>query len=349
MNRTPRLTALLTALVSAALLAGCGGDDSADSTPKPGTAESGADPIGVDGGDAVPVDPELPHPDPEFPSASLTFERGDLPSDAEGFLGYVAAGKLQPIADWSRHGEPVDAPPFGQMPPLDVDNPVPAGKEAWNTPVDGGTLIVQYNSGPKNINRIVENSAVTHYITDLTNARISHQNMVTFKYGKPNVEDPKRIHDSVDGRDCASGWVIEESLRRADGSIAAFGKIEDAGESWTVTPIRPLDGEERVSGSVEKMAGDRVLEATVWTVTLRPGVKWHDGEPLTASDVEFSVQVIQNDTVNSDNVRSYFADVESCKALDTHVVRWVLVKPYLVSPSIPPARSSPGSSTPTRP
>ena len=33
-------------------------------------------------------------------------------------------------------------------------------------------------------------------------------------------------------------------------------------------------------------------DATVWTITLREGVKWHDGEPLTAYDVKFTFEFV---------------------------------------------------------
>jgi ABC-type transport system substrate-binding protein len=33
-------------------------------------------------------------------------------------------------------------------------------------------------------------------------------------------------------------------------------------------------------------------DATVWTFTLREGVKWHDGEPFTAHDVKFTAEFV---------------------------------------------------------
>lgn len=36
-----------------------------------------------------------------------------------------------------------------------------------------------------------------------------------------------------------------------------------------------------------------------WTVTLRPGVTWHDGQPFTASDVKFTYDVYQDPTFGS--------------------------------------------------
>ena len=39
--------------------------------------------------------------------------------------------------------------------------------------------------------------------------------------------------------------------------------------------------------------------AKVWTVTLRDGLKWTDGEPITLDDVEFTMRLIKDSTVNS--------------------------------------------------
>lgn len=39
--------------------------------------------------------------------------------------------------------------------------------------------------------------------------------------------------------------------------------------------------------------------AKVWTVTLRDGLKWSDGEPITLDDVEFTMRLIKDSTVNS--------------------------------------------------
>ena len=36
-------------------------------------------------------------------------------------------------------------------------------------------------------------------------------------------------------------------------------------------------------------------DATVWTVTLRPGAKFHDGEPVTIDDVVWTYKKIMDD------------------------------------------------------
>jgi len=40
-------------------------------------------------------------------------------------------------------------------------------------------------------------------------------------------------------------------------------------------------------------------DASVWTFTLREGVKWHDGQPFTAEDVKFTFDLIMNKDIRS--------------------------------------------------
>lgn len=59
---------------------------------------------------------------------------------------------------------------------------------------------------------------------------------------------------------------------------------------------------------------------------LRPGIKWHDGKSLTADDVLFTVQVIQNSEYRS-SLRASLQGVEAEKISDS-AVRFKLKNPY---------------------
>lgn len=77
--------------------------------------------------------------------------------------------------------------------------------------------------------------------------------------------------------------------------------------------------------------------AASWDVTpdgrivvfhLRPGVRWHDGRPVTASDVVFTVRKVQDPATLSTSLRPSFADVTSIEALDPLTVKVVYGHPY---------------------
>lgn len=68
-------------------------------------------------------------------------------------------------------------------------------------------------------------------------------------------------------------------------------------------------------------------DGKVYTVTLRPGVKWHDGEELTADDVVFTVGAIQNPAYKSP-LRPNWLAVEAAAA-DRYAVTFTLKKAYV--------------------
>lgn len=63
----------------------------------------------------------------------------------------------------------------------------------------------------------------------------------------------------------------------------------------------------------------------VYTVTLRPNLVWHDGQPLTATDVAFTYHVIQNPDAESP-LRANWADIR-VTATDKRTVTFTLPNP----------------------
>ncbi|MBI3983772.1 peptide ABC transporter substrate-binding protein [Candidatus Microgenomates bacterium] len=68
----------------------------------------------------------------------------------------------------------------------------------------------------------------------------------------------------------------------------------------------------------------------VYTVTLRKGLQWHDGQPLTAADVVFTIGLIQNRDVGS-SWRTVWEGVR-VSALNDRQVKFVLPSPYAPFP-----------------
>jgi peptide/nickel transport system substrate-binding protein len=67
-------------------------------------------------------------------------------------------------------------------------------------------------------------------------------------------------------------------------------------------------------------------DQTVWTFTLRDGVKFHDGTPLTIEDVIWTYQKILADAKSP--VRAYLSQVKSLEKLDARRLRFTLGIPF---------------------
>ncbi|MBC7428065.1 MAG: peptide ABC transporter substrate-binding protein [Bacteriovorax sp.] len=79
--------------------------------------------------------------------------------------------------------------------------------------------------------------------------------------------------------------------------------------------------------------------ATAWTIskdgktfefTLRDGVKWHDGKPLTAEDVKFSFDAIMDpkDKYKTAHLKSYYENIKGVEILAPNKVRFTVKTPY---------------------
>ena len=72
-------------------------------------------------------------------------------------------------------------------------------------------------------------------------------------------------------------------------------------------------------------------KATVWTVRLRPGVTFHNGKPLTAEDVIYSLtRIVKNNYGGASSLAS--VDVKNLKALDSRTVQIPCNTPYATLP-----------------
>ncbi|MFN7134002.1 MAG: ABC transporter substrate-binding protein, partial [Myxococcales bacterium] len=67
-----------------------------------------------------------------------------------------------------------------------------------------------------------------------------------------------------------------------------------------------------------------------YTFHLRRGMKFHDGRPVTAHDVEATMAAILDPELPTGSTRSFFVDVAEQKALDEHTYRVKLKKPYFL-------------------
>ncbi len=69
-------------------------------------------------------------------------------------------------------------------------------------------------------------------------------------------------------------------------------------------------------------------DGTIYTVTLKNGLKWHDGKPLTTQDIAFTVDLMRNggDVIPAD-VKAFWGEVKDVVLDDTHM-QFVLPETY---------------------
>lgn len=150
---------------------------------------------------------------------------------------------------------------------------------------------------------------------------------VKYSYGPPADGTPLRGGQLRVG--IISGGNAETVDVRRTTQVADIARISALYDPlWFVG----IDGGTR-PGLVEHAESNS--DATVWTLTMRDGVEWHNGKSLTADDV---VYTIQQSWVSADNVFSVvlkeLIDVANIKALDAKTVHVPLKRGLAQLPTI---------------
>lgn len=69
-------------------------------------------------------------------------------------------------------------------------------------------------------------------------------------------------------------------------------------------------------------------DGTIYNLTLKPDLKWHDGEALTTNDILFTINMIRDgEGVVPDDIRSFWADID-VKTLSDTTIQFRLPEPY---------------------
>jgi len=74
-------------------------------------------------------------------------------------------------------------------------------------------------------------------------------------------------------------------------------------------------------------------DATTWTFSLRKGVEFHNGKPLTAADVVYSLSLHRGEASQSP-IKVWMDPISELKAVDPHTVRIVLAAPNADMPRL---------------
>ncbi len=191
-------------------------------------------------------------------------------------------------------------------------------------PRKGGRVIVHLSTLPKNMNYMVENSAVTRWMQYETHEYLVLRDWETWEY-EPVL---------------AAGWVEEDTVilkdaslgfpRPGDGVPILYGRVTETDGGWRVEPLSKGNslGEARV---VPKDAVKSVERETVFTFDIRPNVKWHDGRVLDSRDCTFTFASYLNPAVECDAIRFKWQKFSGCEAIDDLTVRFFAKQQYFLA------------------
>ena len=77
----------------------------------------------------------------------------------------------------------------------------------------------------------------------------------------------------------------------------------------------------------------KLLNPTTWQFRLRPGVRFHNGDPLTSADVKFSIERTYDPTVKGVMVRTVFTSVDRIETPDALTVNFLTKQPDPLLPA----------------
>jgi peptide/nickel transport system substrate-binding protein len=112
----------------------------------------------------------------------------------------------------------------------------------------------------------------------------------------------------------------------------------EAGSDWSVVTTQydmllKFDSQELAPAPSLATGCEPNADSTEWVCTLRDGLKWSDGSPLTSSDVAFSYRFVIDHQIPQ--YRSYFAKGTTFETPDEHTIVWKSPTPTF-APEMPP-------------
>ncbi len=128
------------------------------------------------------------------------------------------------------------------------------------------------------------------------------------------------------------GQVIIGMSQEPDSLNPAISNLEVA-RSVEYAVLEPLWMANEQGEFVPKLAAavpeqnDVSADGKTYTIKIRQGVRWHDGQPFTSKDVKFTFELMQNPKVKIAN-RSGFKQMTSVETPDDQTVKFTLDQPF---------------------
>lgn len=145
----------------------------------------------------------------------------------------------------------------------------------------------------------------------------------------PNPPKPPR--DPLSYPDYAAGDWLVRNVGSEPKVIAPFIQREYVAQLVQTPVMESLVGQNAETFENEPALAEsyeRSADGLTFRFTLRKGVCFSDGVPMTADDIVFSYQTVMNPEVDSAPLRSYFQHVKSCTKLDARTVEFKMDEPY---------------------
>lgn len=157
---------------------------------------------------------------------------------------------------------------------------------------------------------------------------------------EPTQEEPADGEQTFDGGDRLMGKDIEPA--GSEGGVFISGGISD------LSTLSPIMSNDTTSSDFQDYIFESLFEPNpdtlepvgnlaaswsvnadgdVWTINLREGVTWHDGEAFTADDVKFTYDLHMTEETNSPRFSDFTSKIESVEILDEMTVRFTLTGP----------------------
>ena len=109
---------------------------------------------------------------------------------------------------------------------------------------------------------------------------VGHERAFIMPLGEPNTMDPALV------RETTSHFFVNHVFSGLVRFDANLGETPDLAEGWEVDET-----------------------GTVYTFTLREGITFHDGQPITAEDFKYSIERASDPELHSDTVPLYLGDI----------------------------------------
>ncbi len=119
--------------------------------------------------------------------------------------------------------------------------------------------------------------------------------------------------------DCKTlNWVLYTTANENYVLRYLYDRLLDYDENLNVVPVLAKDYQ--VSKDHRRI-----------TVTLRDSLRWHDGVPITAEDVRFTVEMILDPMVAAVNKKGWLSSLDRVELVDSLTLEFVWKEPYVTS------------------